>query len=233
MNTKVLHKINYGLYIISSKRNNKLNGQIANTAFQITSDPKTIAISINKENLTHECIEEMEAFSVSILSEQATMPFIGKFGFKSGRDIDKFEDTNYTIHKDTGLPIISDYSAGYLIIRVIKKVDVFTHTIFIGKIIDGEILSDENPMSYDFYHKVRGGKAPKSAPTYIEEEKSEKIQKGDNMKNYKCTVCGYVYDIKKGDPDNGIEAGTKFEDLPDDWVCPLCGVGKDQFEEIE
>ncbi|MCK4524188.1 flavin reductase, partial [candidate division WOR-3 bacterium] len=84
MNTKVLHKINYGLYIISSKKNNKLNGQIANTVFQITSDPKTIAISINKENLTHECIEDMEAFSVSILSEQATMPFIGKFGFKSG-----------------------------------------------------------------------------------------------------------------------------------------------------
>ena len=97
MNNRTLHKISYGLYIVSSKKGDKLNGQIANTVFQITSEPPTIAVSINKGNLTHDYIAQSGVFTVSILSEQAPMELIGKFGFKSGRDIDKFAGIDYKI----------------------------------------------------------------------------------------------------------------------------------------
>lgn len=236
MNTRTLHKVSYGLYIISSRNGDKLNGQIANTVFQITNDPKTMAISINKDNFTHDCITRSKFFTVSILGESAPMPFIGNFGFKCGRDMDKFKEVNYKIHEESRLPIVTDYTVAYLVLKVIDSIDVFTHTIFIGEVIDADILNDENPMTYEYYHRMKGGKAPKSAPTYIEDDNKEKTKsekENDKMKKYKCEVCGYVYDPEKGDPDGGIEPGTAFEDIPDDWVCPVCGVSKDQFEEIE
>ncbi len=91
MNMRAVQKMCYGVYIISSKKDDKINGQIANTAFQITSEPATVAISINKQNLTHEYIEASKVFTISILSKDAPMTLIGNFGFKSGRDINKFE----------------------------------------------------------------------------------------------------------------------------------------------
>ncbi len=97
MNQKTFYKISYGLYVVSSRRGDKLNGQIANTVFQVTSEPPTIAVSINKQNLTHKFIEESKVFAVSILSKEAPMQFIGHFGFKSGRDIDKFKNIDYKV----------------------------------------------------------------------------------------------------------------------------------------
>lgn len=229
MDMKALHKISYGLYVISAKNNGKLNGQIANTVFQITSSPATAAVSINKENLTHQFISESGYFGVSILTEDADMPFIGRFGFKSGRETDKFEGLKFK-SGETGVPLLLEHTAAHIEFKVIEKLDLFTHTLFIGELVNAEILNQDNVMTYEYYHKMKGGKAPKSAPTYIEENKTEKKEDG-KMKKYKCSVCGYEYDPAQGDPDNGIEPGTAFEDLPDDWVCPVCGVGKDQFEE--
>lgn len=166
MNKLALYKISYGLYIITSRKDNKLNGQIANTVFQITSEPPTIAVSINKTNLTHEYIKESKVFTVSILSTEAPMKFIGTFGFKSGRDIDKFENVNYEIGEN-GAPIVHDYTMGFVETQVIDSIDVGTHTIFIGKVINCDITKEKEPMTYDFYHKVVKGKAPKTAPTYI------------------------------------------------------------------
>ena len=113
MNMKAMQKICYGLYIISSKKDGKLNGQIANTAFQITSEPPTMAISINKQNLTHEYIQESKVFALSILSNEAPMTLIGNFGFKSGRDIDKLKDVKFKAGV-TGAPIVLEYTVGYL-----------------------------------------------------------------------------------------------------------------------
>ena len=230
MNIRTLHKIGYGLYIVSSKKGEKINGQIANTVFQVTAEPATIAVCINKENLTNEFIRDSKVFSVSILSTEADMKFIGKFGFKSGRDIDKFEGTEYKLGK-TGAPIVLNYSVAYLEMEVIQTVEVETHTMFIGKVIDAEILNDKEPMSYSYYHEVKKGVAPKTASTYIdpkllrEEEKKEEPK----MARYRCTVCGYLYDPKSGDPDSGIKPGTAFEEIPDTWVCPVCGVDKASF----
>ena len=97
MNVKALYKLVYGLYVVSSRKEDRLNGQIANTVFQISSEPPTIAVSINKNNLTHEFIEQSKVLAVSVLSQDTPLSFIGHFGFKSGRDIDKLEGINYKI----------------------------------------------------------------------------------------------------------------------------------------
>jgi flavin reductase (DIM6/NTAB) family NADH-FMN oxidoreductase RutF/rubredoxin len=227
MNRKALHKISYGLYIICSKKDKKINGQIANSVFQVTSDPPTVAVSINKENLTHEFIESSKVFTMSIICEKAPMTYIGTFGYKSGRDIDKFKDVKYRIGK-TGAPIVLDHALAYIEAECIEQISIGTHTIFIGKIIDADVLTEDKCMTYEYYHLVKGGKSPKNAPTYIKNEKKEKkeVQK---MDKYVCDVCGYIYDPEKGDPDHGVEPGTSFEDVPSDWVCPVCGAGKSSF----
>ncbi len=165
MNPRALHKISYGLYIVCSKKVDKINGQIANALFQVTSEPQTIALSINKKNLTHEYITHSNLCTVSILSQQTPMPFIGTFGFKSGRDIDKFENIKYKSGV-TETPIVLDYTVAYIEATIIDKTDVGTHTIFIGKVKDAEILTNEKPMTYEYYHQVKGGVSPKNAPTY-------------------------------------------------------------------
>ena len=228
MNLKALHSCSYGLYVISSREGDRLNGQIANTVFQITSQPPTIAVSINKQNLTHEFISKSKVFTASILSQDTPLSFIGHFGFKSGREVDKFKDINYRLG-ETEAPIILDHTIGYLEAKMINQVDVGTHTVFIGEIVGADVIKEGEPMTYAYYQQVKRGTTPKTAPSYIEERK-ETVSK---MAKYKCTVCGYIYDPEAGDPDGGIKPGTPFEQIPDDWVCPVCGASKDQFEKIE
>ena len=228
MNKKALHTISYGLYIVSSKKGERINGQISNTLFQTTADPAQIAICINKENLTHEYIRMSGFFSASVLSQSVPMKRIGMFGFRSGREIDKFSDINYTIG-EAGVPVVLDWSVAYIVAKVKNKLDVGSHTLFVGEVVDAKILSDDNVMTYDYYHRVKNGISPKTAPTYNGE--LDKTKENQTMKRYVCQVCGYVYDPAIGDPNNGVDPGTEFEDLSDSWVCPICGATKDQFEE--
>jgi flavin reductase (DIM6/NTAB) family NADH-FMN oxidoreductase RutF/rubredoxin len=228
MNHKALHKISYGLYVITSGKKGNCNGQIANTVFQATSEPPTIAVCINKKNFTYEFIQESKVFAVSVLSKSTPLEFIGNFGFKCGRDTDKFKGINYKIGR-TGAPIVLDHTIAYLDAKVIKEFDGGTHTIFIGEVVDAEILTDEEPMTYAYYHKIKKGTTPKAAPTYIKEEN----RRESKMAKYRCTICGYIYDPEEGDTESGIPSGTPFEELPDDWVCPICGATKDQFEIVE
>jgi len=132
----------------------------------------------------------------------------------------------------TQAPIVLDYTLAYLEAQVIDKIDVGTHTIFIGKIIGASVMSQEPAMTYEYYHEVKGGYSPKSAPTYNSDvdKKTEEKKEDIKMVEYVCTVCGYVYDPAKGDPDSGIAPGTAFKDIPNDWVCPVCGAGKKAFE---
>lgn len=168
MNPKALHKISYGLYVVSAHRDEAINGQIANTVFQITSQPATLAVSINKNNYTHECIETCGSFVVNVLNENTPMTFIGRFGFRCGRDIEKFDNIKYRL-SHLGNPILEEHSIAYLEANVDKVIDVDTHRLFIGKVVDGDIISDGEPMTYAYYHLAKKGKSPKAAPTYIEE----------------------------------------------------------------
>ena len=166
MNARALEKIGYGLYIVSSRKGDKLNGQIVNALIQATCAPLTVAVSINKENFTHQCIEDSRVFSVSILSEDTDMKFLGTFGFKDGREIDKFADCSYTIGKTTA-PIILDNTLAYLEVKLTNQLELTTHTLFIGEVVEAEIIKKGPPMTYAYYHQVKGGKTPKRAATYI------------------------------------------------------------------
>ena len=142
---------------------------------------------------------------------------IKKFGFYSSKDTDKFSGFEYeTI---SNLPVLKENTNGYFICNVIDVVDCGTHDIIIAKVSNYERLNNFTPMTYSYYHKVIKGKAPKNAPTYIE----EKIEKSDDKK-YKCLLCGYIYDDSK--------ESVKFENLNNDWTCPICGASKSYFEEI-
>jgi flavin reductase (DIM6/NTAB) family NADH-FMN oxidoreductase RutF len=170
MDLNALHKIGYGMYIIGSYRGKKLNGQIANTLFQITSEPPTVAVSINKSNLTNELIKVNRVFSASVLGQVAPLPFIGGFGFKSGRDVDKTKGVNYKVVQ-TGAPVFLDNVTAYLEAEVVQDVDVGTHTIFIGKVVAAEVLNDDPCLTYEHYHQVKRGTTPRTAPSYIAGEK--------------------------------------------------------------
>jgi flavin reductase (DIM6/NTAB) family NADH-FMN oxidoreductase RutF/rubredoxin len=220
--------------IISSKKGDRLNGCIVNTVFQIVPEPPMITVSVNRKCLTHECISDSKVFGVSILSQQTPISFIGKFGFRTGRDIDKFEDIRYQIGQ-TGAPIVLDNTIAAIEAEVIQSIDIVTHTLFIAKIVACRTLDDAaEPMTYAYYRDIKQGRTPETAATYIRIKPKSEVKKGmRNIMKYKCLICGYIYDPVVGDPENGVEPGTSFKDLPDDWVCPECGADKYQFEPVE
>lgn len=209
MNTKTFLNLSYGVYIISTLDGTRPTGCIANSAMQITSSPATIAVSINHDNFTNSCIEKSGRFAVSILSEQTDPGLIGRFGFQSGRETNKFD--NVTSMEKEGLPVLAN-SCGYLICKVIEKMESSTHTVFLGEVIDADIPKNETPMTYAYYHNVIKGKSPKTAPTYIPEEETASSEK------WVCSICGYEYSGK-----------IPFEELPHDYVCPVCKQPKSVF----
>ncbi len=233
MNYKSFFKLSYGLYVVSTSIDGRKNGYVANTAFQVTAEPAQVAISCNKDNLSSELIEKSGLFSISVLKQEASSDLIGQFGYKTGKDIKKFENVEHFI-AESGTPVVTQDCIAWFDCKVVQKVDVGSHILFIGEILDCDVLDeDAEPLTYDYYHKVKKAFSPKNAPTYIDESKLEaEEEKPKEGKKYRCLACGYIYSEADGDPHSGIEAGTKFEDLPDDWTCPACGATKDMFEEI-
>ena len=220
INIEALYHISYGLYIVSSGNKKEGNAYIANTVFQITSEPAKFAVSCNKDNYTSSLIEKHQKFSVSILNKNTKSETIGNFGFKSGKNFNKFENFQIQYGKNE-CPIVLTDSNAFLEFKLTDTIDFGTHFLFIGELINAQILhSDEEPLTYAYYKNVKKGTAPKNAPTYIKKENKNKKAE----KIYKCNVCGHIYD-------NNTEK-IKFENLPDDWTCPVCGVGKSEFSEI-
>ena len=168
MNVNTLLKLSYGMYVVSSKEKDVFNGQIANTVFQVTAEPPQISVCINKKNLTHKFVQKSKIFTVSILERDVPMELIGRFGFKSGKEVEKFKGIDYKLGI-TGAPVVIQNCLGYLECEVTNSINVGTHTIFIGKVAEAEVLKDGEPMTYAYYHKIKGGRSPKNAPTYIKE----------------------------------------------------------------
>jgi len=229
MDERALFKVGCGLYIVSSTSDGRLNGQVANALVQVTAEPIAVAVSINKLNLTYEYIANSRVFAVSVLSVDTPLGFIGRFGFRSGREFDKFEGVKYKTGV-TGAPVALDNAVAYFEVEVKDKLDVGTHTVFVGEVVEAEVLNGAEPLTYAYYHAVKRGKTPKTAATYIKDKKMPDVKVTGR---YVCTVCGYVYDPAAGDPENGVAPGTPFEDVPDDWTCPVCGATKDKFEKEE
>jgi len=221
MNIESLFKISYGLYIVCSGDKNHGNGFISNTVFQVTAEPIKFATCCNKDNYTCQLIEKHSSFSVSILSEDTSSDIFGTFGYKSGKDFDKLKGMTVNYGK-TGSPIVLNDSIAFMEFKVIEKFDVGTHILFIGELVDAQ-LTDNNtaPITYAYYRNVKKGIAPKNAPTYVDKSKFADKSTISKQSQYKCSVCGYIYD-------DNIET-IKFTDLGNDWTCPLCGVEKDDF----
>ena len=133
---------------------------------QITSSPATIAVSINHDNYTNKCIKETGRFAISILAEDTPALIIGTFGFRSGKDSDKFSEVKYSV--EDNMPVVTD-SCGYIACEVIDSMETATHTVFLGEVKGAELFGDREAMTYSYYHKVIKGKSPKNAPTYLPE----------------------------------------------------------------
>ena len=215
MNTNVLRNFSYGVYVISTLDGDRPTGCIANSVMQITSTPVTVALSMNHDNYTNACIRKSGKFAVSILSVESDPSLIGTFGFQSGKDVDKF--ANVPSETKEGLPVVPD-SCGYMVFKVIGETETSSHTIFLGELLDGDVYGTSEAMTYAYYHKVVKGTSPKNAPTYIPEEEDKTVE---TKTVWKCSVCGYEYDGE-----------IPFEDLPEDYKCPICQQPKSVFKQV-
>lgn len=207
MDKKAFYDLSYGVYLCTSWDEGRPVGCVANSAMQITSDPATVAVSLNHNNYTNQCVKDTGYFAVAILGEDADPLLIGKFGFYSSKGKDKFADVPYAVRGK--LPVV-DGCLSWISCKVVNSMETSTHTVFLGEVIDAGVLADGIPMTYAYYHKVLKGKTAANAPTYQAEETAGG--------RYVCKICGYVYD---GD--------VPFEQLPEDWTCPVCGAPKSQF----
>lgn len=205
MDNSALYKLCAGLYLLSSASGNKKGGCIINTLQQVTSKPAQLMIGVNKNNYTAGLIRESGLFCATVLTEATDMSLISAFGFRSGRDTDKFD--GIAAKKDADeIPYVSDTMSAAFSCRVTGKLDVGTHILFVGELRDARVLSDLPVMTYEYYHQVKKGATPKNAPSY--QEKAE-------GKGFRCTVCGYIE--------------REFDILPDDYVCPVCKQPRDVF----
>ena len=221
-----IRQFSYGMFIVTTKSGDKVNGQTANTVFQLTSEPNQIGVALNNGNYTNELVKESKKLAVHVMG-QDSLEILGHFGFQSGRTVDKFK--NYPCEIVNDLPLLKKEALSILKGHVVNALDVDTHTLFIVNVKDGFVNEDKKsiePMTYsDFRTLKKGGTLAKNTETKVEKQPEIKKERGENamdMTKYVCTVCGYVHDP--------AVKGVAFADLPDSYKCPVCGVGKDQFE---
>ncbi len=210
MDNKAFFKMNYGLYIVSTKYGEQDAGCVINTATQVTAEPKRLMIAINKENHTTSLIEKSGLFTVVAFTQNADMDLIGKFGFQTSKDVNKFEGFKYETDEN-GIKYITEKTAARFTCKVFSKIDVGTHYLFVGDVTNAQILSDDEPMTYAYYHKVKKGGTPPKASSFNEEKNEE------NAMGFRCSVCGYVHNS---------------DTLPEDFVCPICKQPASVFKKI-
>ena len=194
-----LFNIGYGLYVVTSNDGKKDNGLIVNTITQVTNTPNRIAVTINKENYSHHVIKQTGIMNVNCLSEDAPFSVFEQFGFKSGRQTDKFEDLK-PLRSDNGLAFLPRYINSFMSLKVVQYIDLDTHGMFICSVEEARVISAVPTMTYTYY---QNNVKPKPET--------------EGKKGYVCKVCGYIYE---GD------------ELPDDYICPLCKHGAADFEPI-
>ena len=202
MDKKTMYKLTYGLFVLTSASEGKDSGCIINTAGQVTSEPNRISITVNKSNFTHDLVKESGKFNISILSEAASFDTFKHFGFQSGRDVDKFADYAECKRSANGLYYITAGTNGYISAVIEQSVDLGSHTLFIAAVVDLEVLSDVPSATYAYYQSDI-------------KPKPEKVAAGKTV--WRCTVCGYVYE---------------GEDIPADFICPLCKHPASDFEKV-
>lgn len=238
MDKKAFRALSYGMYIITSQAEDRRAGCVVNTFNQITSAPTQVSVAVNKENATADVIRESGRFCASVLGELATMELIGRFGFRSSADTDKFADTQWEADA-FGVPQVTESAVAVFSAHVVETIDAESHWLFVGAVDDCRALSAEAPMTYAYYHQVKGGKTPPKASSYIVEESAEATAKAAEAtggapatdttadqqpatagtSTWRCGLCGY-------------EITVEGDALPEGFECPICGAGPEMFERI-
>ena len=210
MDSKAMYRLSYGLFVLTASRDGKDNGCITNTAIQVTSEPNRVAVAINKANFTHDMVRDTKKFNISILSEKASFDVFKHFGFQSGKDVDKFALFSDCKRTANGLMMITAGTNAYICVDVEQMTDLGSHTLFIGKVTDMEVLSDAPSATYSYYQEHIKPKP--------EEKPSGSSGLPAGMHKWRCKICGYEY---------------IGETLPDDYICPLCKHPASDFELVE
>ena len=235
MDNTAFHTRSYGLYIVASKAEDGAAGCVVNTFQQVTSTPLQVSVALNKENATTGTVRAAGRFTAACLTQSAGMELIGTFGFRSSKDLDKFA-TCETAFDASGMPYVAEQACARFSARVVQEVDLGTHVLFVGEVEEAERLCAEAPMTYAYYHQVKGGKTPPKASSYLPGEDAptptsadagpsaekaaapEKAESASALQYaWRCTVCGHL---------------VHENELPDGFVCPVCGVGKEMFERV-
>jgi len=198
----VMFKLSYGLFVLTAKDGAKDNGCIINTVTQITQTPPRITIAVNKANFTHDMILKTGQFNVSILTESAPFRVFQHFGFNSGKDMNKFAECPKEERTANGILFVPKFTNGVISGKVAQSFDYGTHTLFVADVSQSFALSSERSVTYQYYFDHI---KPKPQP------------KPEIKKGFICKICGYVYE---------------GETLPDDFICPICKHGADDFEPI-
>lgn len=204
MDNQAMFRFGYGLYVLTAQENNIDNGCIINTAVQITSAPNRILIAVNKQNKTHDMILASGIFNLSMIAENATFDLFKHFGFQSGKTVDKFADYTACDRAVNGVMYITQQTNAYVSGHVIQTMDMDTHTLFIAEVTDAEVLSEVPTATYTYYQE------------HIKPKPEVPVTEGKTK--WVCKICGYVYE---------------GEELPADFICPLCKHGAEDFEKVE
>lgn len=205
MNDKTMFNLTYGLFVLTASQNGKDNGCIINTAGQVTATPNRISIALNKSNFTHDMIMASRQFNVSILSEAADFSIFKRFGFQSGRDVNKFDGYENAVRSENGIYYVTEGTNGYISAEVETALDLGTHTLFIAAVKDMDVLNSVPSTTYSYYQSHI---KPKPQPR-------PETAKGETI--WRCRICGYEY---------------KGETLPADFICPICKHPASDFEKI-
>lgn len=215
-----------GLYLISSRDEDRKVGCVVNTLVQVASEPPMVSVALNKGNVTTAAVQASGRFAATVLSQEATMELIGTFGFHSSVDTDKFVSYGHCLDS-AEIPYVTESALARFSVAVTDTVDVGTHYLFIGRVEEAEVLASGEPLTYAYYHAVKGGKTPPKAASYNDGEADPATEpaQGDatgapKRVAWRCMICGYV---EEGYPDG----------LPEGYMCPICGAGRDMFERIE
>ena len=205
MEKKALYNLSYGVFMLSTRSGEKVNGCITNTCMQVANDPVRIAISVLNSNYTCDLIKESGIFTLSLLDQTCSFETIRHFGFQSGREVDKFADYTAYQNAENGVPYITEGTNAYLAVKVTQTVDLGSHTMFIGEVTEMEVLSEEPSANYEYYQEE------------VKPKPEEVGKTADGQTVWRCTICGYEY---------------VGEELPEDFICPLCKHPASDFEKV-
>lgn len=225
---KAFRSLSSGLYLITAKAGDVRCGCVVNTLVQVASEPATLSVSLNKENATTAAILESGRFAATVLAEDTPMELIGTFGFHTSADTDKFAACASAVD-GAEVPYVTEHGLARFSVRVTETIDVGSHYLFVGVVEEAEVLAAGDPLTYAYYHAVKGGKTPPKAATYnngdeaavpgVTETAAGAPEAGKKIA-WRCTICGY---IEEGYPDG----------LPEGYMCPICGAPREMFERVE